>query len=111
MAYDEGLAERLESFIPQDSGQTLTTTYMFGGLGYLLQGNFCIGIWKDCLILRVGIEVAQSLLTQPNIKPFDITGKSMKGWAMVNPEALTEDEDLQNDIQLCFDFVQTLPKK
>ena len=109
MAYDEGLAERLESFMPQDP--SLTTEHMFGGFGYLLNGNMCIGIWKDSLILRVGIQVANDLLTQPHIKPFDITGKAMKGWAMVTPIALSEDEDLQHYIKLCVDFVQTLPKK
>ena len=109
MAYDEGLAERLESLMPQLAG--LTETHMFGGFGYLLNGNMCIGIWKDELILRVGIDVAEDLLKQPNITPFDITGKAMKGWAMAAPQATSEDEDLLGYINLCLDFVQTLDPK
>jgi TfoX/Sxy family transcriptional regulator of competence genes len=109
MPYDEGLAERLADLMPDDPG--LMHTGMFGGFGYLLNGNMCIGIWNDWLILRVGIDVSEALLKKPYIKPFDLTGKAMKGWVMVSAEASTEDEQIQHYIKLCIDFTSTLPAK
>jgi hypothetical protein len=44
------------------------------------------------LIIRT-TEQAEVLLKEDYTKPFDITGRPMKGWIMVSPDALeTEDE-------------------
>ena len=109
MAYDEGLAERLDSLLIQLPD--ISTKKMFGGLGYLLAGNMCVGIWKDALIIRVGPEMAEQLLTRPHVRPFDITGRPMKGWAMVMAEGLTEDEQLEAYVDLTVNFVSDLPAK
>ncbi|MDH5721899.1 MAG: TfoX/Sxy family protein [Alphaproteobacteria bacterium] len=109
MPFDEGLAERLGEIIPNRSD--LKETRMFGGFGYLLDGKMCVGIHKDTLIIRVGVENAEQILQEPNVRPMDFTGKVMKGWATIEPEALEEDSDLQRYCQLAIDFVETLPKK
>ena len=62
MAFDPGLAERLEAVITDrfaDIGG-LHETRMFGGFGFLLNGNMCVGIHNDTLIVRVGAETARS---------------------------------------------------
>ena len=41
----------------------------------------------------------------------DITGKPMKGWAMVAPEGVADDADLQPHTDLAIIFVKTLPRK
>jgi TfoX/Sxy family transcriptional regulator of competence genes len=109
MAYDEGLAERLHDLLVELPD--ITSKKMFGGLGFLLNGNMCVGIWKDALIIRVGPEIAERLLTESYVRPFDITGKPMTGWAMVLPEAITEDEQLEKYVDLSVDFVSGLPEK
>ncbi|HAI14757.1 MAG TPA: hypothetical protein DCM28_23830 [Phycisphaerales bacterium] len=57
MAYDEGLAERLDVLLDDVPG--LVVTHMFGGYGFLHNGNMCVGIWKDSLVIRIGIEAAK----------------------------------------------------
>ena len=109
MPFDEGLAERLEAVL--GSRPDCRETRMFGGFGYLLQGNMCVGIYKDFLIVRVGPEIAQKLLQTPHVSPMDITGKPMKGWAKVAPEGTAEDEDLAKLCGYAVDFVATLPAK
>ncbi len=109
MPFDPGLAQRLEDLIPPASG--LIETRLFGGVGYLLQGNMCIGIYKDLLILRVGAATAKELLKDPHIRPMDITGRPMKGWVMVEPEGIEDDHDLTRYLNAAIQFVATLPPK
>lgn len=84
---------------------------MFGGVGWLLNGNICVGVWKHWFIARLG-EGFSEALREPHVRPFDITGKAMKGWVMVGPEALSDDDDeLKEWVSRCVAFVRTLPSK
>lgn len=113
MPFDPGLAERLEAAITSRFAHVdgLKETRMFGGFGYLLNGNMCLGIHKDMLIIRVGAEAAEQVMQDDGIGPMDITGKAMKGWAMAQPEALAEDENLVRYCDLAITFVSGLPAK
>lgn len=112
MPFDEGLAARLDGIIRERfSGSGLTETRIFGGFGYMLNGNMCFGIHRDTLILRIGAEQAEKILSEPHVRPMDLTGRVMKGWVMLEPEAITEDEDLERYCQLAIAFVATLPVK
>lgn len=51
---------------------------------YLLKGNLCFGIYKDFLIVRAGKENAEKALKAGKARPFDITGRPMAGWVMVD---------------------------
>jgi len=113
MAYDEGLAARLEEIV-RDRFQHvagLEETRMFGGFGYLLRGNMCIGIHKDTLILRVGTDAAEVLLQQKHLRPMDLTGRVMKGWVTADPDGIAEDDAIVQLCQHAITFVQTLPVK
>ncbi|QPJ62371.1 MAG: TfoX/Sxy family protein [Candidatus Nitronauta litoralis] len=109
MPYDKGLAERMEGLI--DPRQGLVHKKMFGGIGYMLNGNMTFGIWKDFLILRLGLEGADEVLKDDYTKPMDLTGKVMKGWVMVAPEAIAEEDQLQDYMEQAIQFVSTLPAK
>ena len=84
---------------------------MFGGTGFLLSGNMCVGVWKEFIILRVGVDAAERMLQQRGMKPFDITGKAMKGWVMAEPDTFETDVALRELIDTAIEFVLTLPPK
>jgi TfoX/Sxy family transcriptional regulator of competence genes len=84
---------------------------MFGGIGFLLNGNMLVGVWKDSLIARVGPEQYEDALLEPHVKEFDITGKPMKGWVLVQPEGVAEDDPLNEWIDRALTFVRTLPAR
>ena len=65
---------------------------MFGGIGFMLHGNMCVGVWKTSLIARLGPEQAEAALKEPNVVDFDITGRPMKGWVLVEAEGVEADE-------------------
>ena len=113
MPFDQELAFRLEKVVTQNlkSVRGLTETRMMGGFGYFLNGNMCIGIHKDTLMIRVGQQTAERIIQQPLVREMDFTGKVMKAWATVESGAIKTDQKLIEFCQLSIDFVSSLPAK
>jgi TfoX/Sxy family transcriptional regulator of competence genes len=109
MAYSESLARRIRQVFARRRG--ITERKMFGGVCLLLNGYMCVGVWKTSLIVRLGPEQAAAALEEPNVVEFDITGRPMKGWLMVEPDGLDTDEQLTGWIQRAVEFVGGLPVK
>lgn len=109
MPYDPGLAERLHAVVSKRPG--MAEKKMFGGVGWMLNGNMCVGVYKEFLIIRVGEEMASALAGASGIGPMDITGRPMRGWLMVAPEGYEDDVALKRYTDAAIDFVKTLPEK
>src|SRR2546421_10130725 len=109
MAFSELLAERIRQALARRKG--IEEKKMFGGIGFLLNGNLLVGVWKDSLIVRLGPEPAEAALLEPHVNEFDITGRPMKGWVLVEPEGVTGDDQLKGWIQRAVTFVGALPAK
>ncbi|MEQ8785429.1 MAG: TfoX/Sxy family protein [Pirellulaceae bacterium] len=109
MPYDELLAKRVRSLLARRQG--FTEKKMFGGVGFLLEGNMCVGVWKEFLILRLGVEAYQSALDEEHVRQFDITGRPMTGWVMVEPDGARGVPQLKAWVDRATAFVQTLPAK
>jgi len=109
MGYDQRLCERIRASLPR--GKRFEEKKMFGGVGFLLNGNMCVGIWRESLIVRLGPEEGEIALREPYVKEFDITGRAMKGWAMVLPQGLEGEDCLRFWISRAVQFVGKLPKK
>ncbi len=109
MAYDTSLAERIDHLSLNWPG--LGKKKMFGGLGYLLNGNMAFGILKDSLIVRCGPESYAACLARPGAREFDITGKPMTGWVTVAAEAIEPDAELLAWLERGRDFAASLEAK
>jgi TfoX/Sxy family transcriptional regulator of competence genes len=109
MAYDEVLAGRMRSNL--ERYPEIVEKKMFGGIGFLLHGNMACGVNKGDLIIRVGPDSYAQALEQPHTRPFDMTGKPMTGWIVVEPQGYREDEDLASWIDHGINYAQTLPPK
>ncbi len=109
MAYDEGLATRVRDLLGDRLG--VTEKRMFGGLAFLLEGNMACGIRGDDLIVRVAAEHADTALAEPDTRPFDLTGRPMKGWLLVGPNGYAEDDDLRRWVDQGVAYAGTLPPK
>ena len=108
MAFDESLAARIRDALARKG---VEERKMFGGVGFLLHGNLLVGVWKDSLIVRLGPDEGDEALREPHVRAFDITGKPMKGWLLVEPEGVEEDDQLKDWIERATRFVRTLPAK
>ena len=109
MTYDEGLAERILDELKDQPG--LVEKNMFGGVGFMLHGNMACGVNKDDLIVRVGPENYEDLVTRPHTRPFDFTGKPMKGWVLVSADGYEADGDLDEWVNLGVTFALSLAPK
>jgi TfoX/Sxy family transcriptional regulator of competence genes len=109
MAFSESLAARVRETVGRTTG--IDEKRMFGGVGFLLYGNMLVGVWKDSLIVRVGPAAYADALLEPHVREFDVTGRPMKGWVLVDPEGVEEDESLSDWVRRATEFVETLPAK
>ena len=109
MAYNLDLEERIDRLA--DRLVEITKKKMFGGVGYLFNGNMSFGIHKEYLIIRTSKEKAEDLCKNEYITPFNITGKPMKGWVMISPDYVETDDQLLDMLKLGVNFAETLPSK
>ena len=109
MPYNEDIAARIEKIISR--WKNTTHKKMFGGVCYLLGGNMFSGVYKDFLIVRFGEEKAKEVLKLPFARPFDITGRPMKGWVMMKGEGIKTDSALKGWLNMAKAFTKTLPPK
>ncbi|HAV76640.1 MAG TPA: RNA methyltransferase [Anaerolineae bacterium] len=108
MAYNEKLAERIRSDL---DGLPFIEKKMFGGVGFLIHGNMACGVNKDNMIVRVDPEKHEKLLEKKYTRVFDITGKPMKGWLIVDPDGCKTAKQLSSWVKEGVGFALTLPPK
>lgn len=109
MAYNADIDARIRKIV--STWEHTDDRKMFGGVCHLMRGNMFCGVHGDFLILRLGEENAVNASGYAFVKPFDITGRPMKGWVMVGMEGFPGDEELKGWLELARDFVKTLPPK
>lgn len=84
---------------------------MFGGLAFMLNDHMLCGVQKDMLMARVGPDEYARSLRRPFVREMDFTGRPMKGYVYVMPEGIKSEDDLRGWVDLCAEFVMTLPPK
>ena len=109
MAYDEDLARRVREQLAAEPG--VTEKAMFGGLAFLLNGNMAVGLSGEELMVRVGPNASDDALERPHTRPFDMTGRPMKGWILVAPEGVADERQLAGWVAQGVGFARSLPAK
>ena len=109
MAFDQNLAARIRAHLSGRRG--VAERKMFGGITFLLQGNMCCGVHRDALIARVGVEEAREALASPHTRVFDLTGRPMKAWVLVEPPGVAADAQLERWVDLAARHAASLPPK
>jgi TfoX/Sxy family transcriptional regulator of competence genes len=109
VAYDEALATRVRGIL--GGGEGLAEKKMFGGLAFLVNGNMACGVHDDELILRLDPGEGEKALADPHVRMFDMTGRPMKGWLLIGPEAIATDGDLRSWVEKGVEFAGSLPPK
>jgi TfoX/Sxy family transcriptional regulator of competence genes len=108
MAYNLKLAERIRAKL---KGTPFIEKKMFGGTGYMLNGNLACGVQKDDMIVRVSPKKHAALLKRGHVRPFDMAGRPMKGWLIVEAEGCKTDKQLSAWVREGVAFALTLPPK
>ena len=109
MAYNQGLADDIRAIL--SDRPNLVVKKMFGGVGFMLNGNMACGVSGESIMVRVGLDDYDGLLTRPHVRVFDVTGKPMRGWVWVDPDGFKSDQDLKSWIMRGVAFAESLPPK
>ncbi|HWQ38898.1 MAG TPA: TfoX/Sxy family protein [Burkholderiales bacterium] len=109
MAFDQTLAERIRGRLASHKG--FSEKRMFGGLAFLLDGNMCCGVHQREMIVRLDPQRMAAALAEPHTRAFDLSGRPMKGWILVNAVGVADDASLAQWLRLATDYAATLPAK
>ena len=109
MPRDKGLEELLESDLAGLRG--LTQKAMFGGMGWLLNGNLLCGAREDGMLVRLGKDNDAWALKLPGVKRMEMQGRALSGWLKANQDAYGNDATRGKLLKAAIGFNRTLPKK
>jgi TfoX/Sxy family transcriptional regulator of competence genes len=109
MAFNPEIETRVQKIVSR--WKNTSHKKMFGGVCHLVNGNMFCGVLQDYLILRLGEKAAGNALAQPHVRPFDITGRPMKGWVMVESDSFKTEDELEAWLDRARDFVKSMSPK
>lgn len=110
MSYDVELADRIRMVVRAEPG--LTERCMFGGLAFLIHGNMAVSASSQGgLLLRVDPAEADSLISEPHVRRFEMRGRTMNGWLHVDTEVVQDDDDLRGWVRHGVTYARTLRPK
>jgi TfoX/Sxy family transcriptional regulator of competence genes len=83
---------------------------MFGGVGFMLNGNMLVAVSKRGLLVRAGKHGETAALSRPGASRMEMAGRTMRGYIRVDANALTKAR-ISTWVELARTFVETLPAK
>jgi TfoX/Sxy family transcriptional regulator of competence genes len=108
MAFEQDLAASVRAALA--GAGAIHEVKMFGGIGFMLNGNLVAAASKRGLLARVGKDRQGDALAQPGARPMVMRGRTMDGYIRVDLPAL-DDQAVQKCLRLAITFVQTLQPK
>ena len=109
MAYDDKLAFRIGEILASRSDTQ--EKKMFGGICFMVGEHMACGVHGNELIIRMAPDDAVTALKGKHVRPFDITGRPMKGYVFVAPQGCATKPALKKWIDTSVAFVAMLPPK
>jgi TfoX/Sxy family transcriptional regulator of competence genes len=108
MSAESDLALRVRAAL--QGVEALREVKMFGGVGFMVNGNLVAAASKRGLLLRVGRERQGEALAHPGIRPMEMRGRPMEGYVYADPPPPSEDA-IKTWLRPALDYVQSLPPK
>ena len=109
MATGDPLSGRIRQILSERG--SVSERNMFGGVCFTINGNMCVGTWNGSLIVRLDKKNHDKTLAEPHTRPADMNGRTMKGWALVDPAGIESENDLTSWVDRAARFAESLPPK
>ncbi|QGY44370.1 RNA methyltransferase [Maribellus comscasis] len=103
MAYSEYLTDRVRNSL-KGNKIGFEEKKMFGTLSFFVDEKLCVGVSGEELLVRIPPEDQDKYLQNEDCRLLDDSGKSMKGFLLINAEAVDMDEDLDKWVKRCLEF-------
>lgn len=108
MAYDENLAQRIRELLAADPD--VSERRMFGGLAFLVGGRLSVAaVGQGGLIVRVDPEETDTLLAHPHALPFEMRGRPLDGWLLVEAAGVDTRGQLEPWVRRGVAYARALP--
>ncbi len=106
-------SEKLEDLLDHHliANEELRKKKELGGVGYLINGNMCLGIYNDLLVARIGKNLAQTLVSRPGIEPYLEDDENFDDFVLVNEQIYTHSKAMQKFIDQSIRYTKQLPPK
>jgi len=109
MSYNEQLEDWIDHhFIDYED---LIKKKQMGGVGWLLNGNMCAGIYEDLLVVRMDPKLSKTLISKYGIEPFRQDEKKLDQFIAITSEIYNHSKALKKFLSHAYTFTGTLPPK
>ena len=109
MAYSEALAERIRAVLAGRDG--VTERKMFGGVGWMINGNMACGTAGDDLMVRLAPDDGDRSLEEPGARLMEMGKRTMRGFLAVDAAVIADDGELDRWVQRGVAHAETLAPK
>ncbi|MGE3718704.1 MAG: TfoX/Sxy family protein, partial [Bauldia sp.] len=89
----------------------VTEQKMFGGIGFMIQGNMIAGVSPRGLLLRVSKDEDAGALARRGARPMEHGGRTMTGFIYVDPATIESEDGLRSWLDIALRYVRALPPK
>lgn len=80
-----------------------------GGVGYLVNGNMCLGVYEDMLVARIGETLANSLIDRKGVHKYLPDEGLYDDFVMVEEQIYTHSKAMQKFIDKSIKYTRQLP--
>lgn len=81
------------------------------GVGYLINGNMCLGIYEDMMVARIGESLANTLVGKTGIHRYLPDEGLYDDFIMIEEQIYTHSKALQKFIDQSIEYTRQLPPK
>jgi TfoX/Sxy family transcriptional regulator of competence genes len=107
--YDDELAARIRGLLSDEDA--VTEQKMFGGLGFLVNGNMAVAASREGgILVRVDPDAAEPLIAK-GAEPMVMRGRAMNGWLRVAIDDVPTKAKLQAWVSRGVTYARSLPSK
>lgn len=109
MSYNTKLEDRIDHFFIDND--MLEKKKQMGGVGWLINGNMCFGIFEDLLVVRFEESIARSLTSKQGVSLFEQNEDGLEGFISLQPIIYNNNKAFRKFLTHSFDYTSTLPPK
>jgi TfoX/Sxy family transcriptional regulator of competence genes len=102
MAYNEVLCDRIREVMARYAN--VEEKHMFGGVCFMLNDKMCVGVIKEDMMCRIGVDVYEAALEMNGCREMEFTSKAMKGYVYVSEEVIKTKTELEYWVGLCIAY-------
>lgn len=109
MSYNQQLEDRIDHhFIDREE---IVKKKQMGGIGWLIQGNMCCGVYENLLVVRVDPSLVNALIKKPDIHLFSHREGTEDSILSITEKIYTHPKALRKFLSHCLEYTASLPPK